>query len=311
MGSAFSLETGDVLEDSWKYDINVDWNGCRKFPPLPPPGEHPRLFFGKEEISQILARFTQSDLAEELKRMLGHCRRVLLNKLYPEGCVHFHGGRNRAPLPKEVVDKFFKVADFRHVSLLGAYVYGVIFDEPELCTKAKQFSIFYAEIVLRSREIALQDNVHTKPYDVWHSNKWDVGAQILFGGTSTALLYDIMFNDLSADEQDLMRKSITTIVKGRRPWGMGWASRRIQSNWAGYHGDLYTLTSVVAGEDGFDEEVDAMFSNLMVHYLDYGFYDSGHPIEDAYAMNLGLREGSLCFLAMARRGQNLFNHPRK
>jgi hypothetical protein len=69
------------------------------------------------------------------------------------------------------------------------------------------------------------------------------------------------------------------------------------------------MAAAIEGEEGYDSKLAPLYADLMQNYLSFGFYDSGHSVEDAYAMNVGLREGSLALLAMARRGENLFRHP--
>lgn len=321
MGSIICKESCEAFNESikqhknstsklpWYSNVQVDWNGCRKFPRLPAPGVHPRLFFTKDEIPAILARFTHCELGATLKQCLDHCRSHFLSRVYAH-IENVESGEVDNPTLRETIDQFFVTNEQRNVTMLGAYAYGVIYEDAELVEKAMRYTLFYARVILRSREIALEQDVKTKPYNVWHTNNWDVNIARLFGDTSFALLYDLMYNDLTGEEVKMFRKAITSAVSGRRGWGMGWPTRKIQSNWAAYHGDLLVLCAAVEEEEGFDREVFAVFSDLMAHYLDYAFYDSGHPIEDSYVLNLGFREGSICFLVMARRGHNIFNHPR-
>lgn len=115
-----------------------------------------------------------------------------------------------------------------------------------------------------------------------------------------------MYNELSDDERDLYRLAISTAISGRRAWGMGWSSRRAQSNWAPYHGGLLALASVIEGEEGEDKQVVLQYTELMNNFLDFSIHDSGHPVEDCYFLNLACREGSVAFMVMARRGWNVF-----
>ncbi len=69
------------------------------------------------------------------------------------------------------------------------------------------------------------------------------------------------------------------------------------------------MASAIEGEEGFEDTTHSNFENLLLQYMDHAIYSSGHPVEDAYALNFGFREGSFSLLAMARRGLNLFNHP--
>lgn len=294
----------------WYSDVETDSNGCRIFSCLPPAGVHPRLFFTPSEIPRIFRRFTHSEIGPALHNYLKACRDGFLKTNDLDSMPSLSKEEKHNPESRDTVDQFFKSDYNRNVNMLGAYAYGIIYDDPKLAEKAKRFAIFFSKVILKAHSLATKGDVREKPYDVWHNDGWNVSVQTLFGGTCFALLYDIMFNDMSEDEQSVVRKAITTAIRGRRGWGMGCPSRRIQSNWAAYHGDLYTLSAVVEGEEDADHDVHWLYEDLMIHYINFAFYDSGHPIEDAYALNLGLREGSLCFLAMARRGFNVFNHPR-
>lgn len=293
----------------WHSDVIVDKNGCRKLPQLPPPGQHPRLFFTSSEIPALSARFTHSEIGHILQGVLKSIERSFLNSYY--NSIDSLSHEELTKPSKTTIERFFTADDGRNVSLLAAFVSGFMNDDDVLVEKAKKAALFYARVILESKELADAHGYEETPFHVWKSNKWDLHIGWMFGGSSYALLYDLIYNDLSHYEKNLMRRAITSAVSGRRSWGMGWPGRKIQSNWAGYHGDLLALSAVVEGEEGFDQDVYNLFSELMVNFLEYGVYQSGHTVEDCYALNLGMREGSMAFLVMARRGHNVFNHPRK
>lgn len=294
----------------WFSDVETDWNGCRKFPRLPPPGEHPRLLFTKSEIPKLLARFSHTEIAPQLERILTGSAKDFLNR-YEKVTTSLPSEELQNPTSKETVQEFLKTDEHECTTFLSAYVYGLLNEDDSIMEKVKFMTIFHAKLILHSHHLATTMDCREKPFNIWHNKHWDLSVGWTVGGASYALLYDLIYNEIDEDQRNIIRKSITEAVKGRRSWGMGWPSRRIQSNWAPYHGDLLTLCAVTEGEVGFDSEVYALFSDLMVHFMDYAVYDSGHPIEDAYTLNLALREGSIAFLIMARRGHNLFNHPRK
>jgi hypothetical protein len=72
---------------------------------------------------------------------------------------------------------------------------------------------------------------------------------------------------------------------------MGFPSRRIQSNWSGYHGDLLVMWATIEGEEGFDRAAYNSFAAMMYNFFEFGVYESGHSVEVAYALNICLREG--------------------
>ncbi|KAI0561657.1 Chondroitin AC/alginate lyase [Gracilaria domingensis] len=311
-GFCKTIEDGKSQNNSglpWHSEVEVDWNGCRRFPALPPPGNHPRLFFTAEEIPGVLARFTHTEIGDELKSVLTNVKKAFLKQFYAK--LEDLSKEEVEKPSKATIEQFFTPDEIRNVGFLGTYVSGVLDDDAELIQKARNSVLFYAKVILESKNLSETEGFDEKPFNVWKSERWDLHIGWMFGGSSYALVYDLMFNILNEGERILIRKAITTAVKGRRSWGMDWPGRRIQSNWAAYHGDLLSLCAVVEGEEGFDQEVYNSFSELMVNFLDYAVYDSGHTVEDFYALNLGMREGSISFLVMARRGHNIFNHPRK
>lgn len=293
-------------EMPWYADVEVDEEGCRVFKPLPPVGEHPRLLFTREDIPGLAARHTHTYLKTVLKKTGDRNKSKLVE--YYEDFMQLDEDERANP-GRETLDKYF-VKDFaRNEAMLTSYIDAFVSHDEELMNKVKSVLLFYANILVKSCEMARAEGVKDKPYDIWHNTHYDMTTGFLFGGAAYALVYDLMYDILADDERALVRKSISLATSGRRAWGMGWPSRRIQSNWAPYHGDLMVMCAAIEGEEGFDKEVYDLFETLMVHYLDYSIYDSGHPIEDAYVPNLAFREGSIAFMVMARRGFNLFRHP--
>jgi hypothetical protein len=210
---------------------------------------------------------------------------------------------------REAVERFFTKDERRNEGFLTTYIQAFISSDGDLTKLVKEAVLFYARVIVASESLARGGNIKDKPYDIWHTTNWDMSTSFLFGGAAYALLYDLMFTSMSTSERALMRKSISLAVTGRRAWGMGWPARRIQSNWAPYQGDLLVLAAAIEGEEGADQQVIDLFQDMMMHFLDFSIYDSGHPVEDTYNPNLAFREGSMAFLAMARRGYNLFKKP--
>lgn len=309
MGAANCKEKCDALDISsspWYAEVEVDKNGCRKFARLPPPGTHPRLFFTEDEIPALIARFKHPKVGDKLMKVLGATVKVF--RAFAARVDELSEEERNSPTDGTIRD-FFMIDETRNTGLLGTLVWSFIEFDEALMMRVKDMVVFYCRVVTASREFALENEVMEKPFAFWHTKKWDVESPWLAGGSSFALMYDLLFNHMSEDERSIVRHSIALCCKGRKSWGVNWPARRIQSNWAPYNSQIYVMQSAIEDEEGFDDEVHSSYENLMIHYMDFGFHESGHPVEDAYAINLGLREGSYCMLAMARRGLNLFNHP--
>lgn len=292
----------------WYTEVKVDGQGCRKFAKLPPPGTHPRLFFTKEEIPALVARFKHSTVYDKLNKVLGATLKVY--RAYAERVGALSDAERENPT-ETTIRAFFVIDETRNSGLLGTLVWSFIENDTEMMMHVKDLVVFYCRVVLAARDFAWGNEITEKPFSFWHTKNWDVSAPWLSGGSSFALIYDLMYNDMTKEERDIVRGSIAACCKGRQTWGINYPARRVQSNWAPYNSQLYVLLSAIEDEEGFDEAAHSAFENIMINFMHFAFHDSGHPMEDAYAINLGLREGSYTMLAMARRGLNLFNHPSK
>ena len=270
-------------EHPWYEDVEVDELGCRVFPPTPPPGEHPRLLFTKEEIPFMLARLTHTHIGEQIIKGAQACSRQFKDS-HRRKYGHLSDEQKEYPT-REDVQILFKRDETRNIVWFSTLVYAVVTDNSILIDQVRFELLHYAKLILLSKQIAEDEGVKTEPFAIWHTNKFDLHTGQLFGGTAFALGYDLFFNDLSEDERSLYRSALASAVHKRRSWGMGWAPKRIQSNWAAYHGELLALCAAIEGEEGFDQEVYDLFEQLMRNYCQYAIYDSGHPIEDAYAVS--------------------------
>lgn len=256
-------------------DVAVDSNGCRKFAPLPPPGEHPRLFFTKEEIPQLYARIKSKPIWDKVHKVLGATMKVYL--AYSER-VDSLPEEERVNPGEQTIREFFVVDETRNTGLLGALCWGFIDDKPEIVDKVKQLVVFYSSVVRASREFARKNEVTEKPFDFWHCKSWDVSSPWLVGGCSFALMYDLLYNDMTEDERDVVRGSLADSCERRTSWGFDWPSRRIQSNWAPYNSQLYVLLSAIEDEQGYNDDAHWRFENLLIQYMDHAFHESGHPM---------------------------------
>jgi hypothetical protein len=299
----------DVSEVPWYSAGTVDGNGCRISPSLPPPGQHPRLFLTESEIPLVLARFScsQKGISGVLDKVTVTCLNAF--RLWYAQYSELPEPERTAP-SQDTVEKFFTEDATRGDIWLTCFIHGFRNGDQSLMDNVKDSILFYARIIIASSEIARGKNVRTKPFHIWHTKDFTVQISALLGSSGYATCYDIMYNFFTPGDAAIVRKSIALGAEGRRSWGMGFPTRRIQSNWSGYHGDLLVMCAAIEGEEGFDSKVYNEFADLMNNFFQFGIYDSGHTVEDAYAINLSLREGSYAMLALARRGYNFFRHPR-
>lgn len=265
----------------------------------------PKLLFTKEEIPHMIAQHTHT----HIKEFLGARRNQRSGKLQQYYAQFAElSDEERINPSREILDKYFIKDAERNQYWLLAYINGFIKDDADRMNMVKELVLFYSTIIIKSAKLAREEDIREDNCAMWTSKStfWDMTSSWLFGGIFFSVLYDLLHTDLSEDERSLMRTAISTAITSRRAWGMGWSPRRIQSNWAPYHGGLLAMAYAIEGEEGEDKDVVSQFSELMNTFLDFSVYESGHPIEDIYFVNLALREGSVAFMLMSRRGFNLF-----
>lgn len=273
--------SGILLQNAecpWYLNVEVDETGCRKFPALPPPGQHPRLFFTKDEIPMLAARFTGSSTFSRILRGSLEVSTRDFRNWYRRVQGEVDASEMKNP-SRKTVERFLVEDAARNDAWLLSFIYSFITQDDALMRDAVEAVVFYARVIINSEHIAKKENLKQKPFHIWHSDSFNVGHSFMLGGTAFAACYDLMWHQFSTEQVETVRKALSLATSGRRSWGMGFPARRTQSNWSGYHGDLYAMTAAIEGEDGFDREVFDLFEGLMLNFVSFAIYDSGHPVE--------------------------------
>lgn len=167
---------------------------------------------------------------------------------------------------------------------------------------------------------------HTRRFEV--SNEWNSG------GFNIALVYDVLYDRFTNEEQKIIRSAIAMYVLKKESWGNTVTSdrnspnaalhpHRIFSNWAMYHSNLFLANLAIESETGFDAYVtnvlqmenetgfnqglNTRFTIMIDAYMKHCFYPDGTTYEDGYSYFIALREGSLGLIAAHRRGLNVLD----
>jgi len=127
------------------------------------------------------------------------------------------------------------------------------------------------------------------------------------GGADFALAYDYLYDHMTSDERQVCRQALSEATKDLVPWGMGFPQGRAVSNWYGYHGEVGPMLLAIEGEEGFQSDQWERFRTAIRNWVEVQMYETGGANEDGYTANTSLREGQFTLLAMARRGENLFD----
>lgn len=239
---------------------------------------------------------------------------------------------------------FFMCAFWSSVSQKRAEMHGEVArflpsDIKDICVRA---TVAWSKIMLAHRAYycnpvcpTIKDGTNGH---VWNSSlRWEVQNDWYTASSGLALSYDILFYDMTPEQQMTVRSAIALLVLKRFSWGNSVISDRISpnavlhphrifSNWALYHSNLYLTnlaieketgfdvyaSSVLSaeGESGFNEGLNTRFIAMMKAYLAHSIYPDGSTFEDGYTYFIALREGTLGLLAAHRRGVPTIGTPR-
>ena len=284
----------------------------RSFAPVPPIGVHPRVLLSPQEMPDLKDRLLHTANGQNMMRLaeqqVEH-RRQLFTML---------GAFQPKTITKATLDEYFKPDESRNPVFLMAALLGIVHDRPEMKHLAIGAIVGYSNLILKSRELDEDDaepkNALTTSTSsntsLWHSHHWDVSTGWLFGGPGLALTYDLLYNDMTPAQRDTVRSGISAATSHRRSWGLGEEDTRAVSNWTLYHGHLMVMALAIEGEPGYDAALYPLWTKLSRAYLHHAFTAAGANAEDSYPLGTSFRDSASMFVAMARRGDNLFLDPR-
>ena len=288
--------------------VEVDDRGARKTRGAPAPGVHPRVFFTEEEIPDLKRRMNESWVGQNMTTIVeGELKRRRASwEAFAELDLS-------DPTPEQVAE-YFKPDPKRNVLWGCCAVLAIARDDVELRELMIDTISNYARIVLASKEMALVTDLNgetgkvlNERFKVWRENDFGTKPRWSIGDTGIAVCYDLLYNDMTPKQRDIVRKAIAVGIKGRSPWGVGNPRGRAISNFYGYQsGELYVLQSAIEGEKGYDKGAHEGIRQVLIDYWEVGFTPNGACHEDLYGPTLGLREGTRGFAALAKRGYNAF-----
>ncbi|HEY3378963.1 MAG TPA: hypothetical protein VGL77_15865 [Armatimonadota bacterium] len=121
--------------------------------------------------------------------------------------------------------------------------------------------------------------------------------------------YDFAYNFMTDAQRNTVRAVIAKATAGKKSHGMDMPAHARSYNWMPAGTELTLLALCIEGEPGYDPNVYRQTVPLMTDFLTYGIYPSGTPTEGTHYYNFGMDHGAQTLLAMAKRGDVLFNHP--
>jgi hypothetical protein len=288
-------------------NVNVDSNGTRILSKVPPVGVHPRIYFSPEDMPEIKERY----LSSQMGQVIGDIIQKQFKGSKP--ALEQFAALDLSDPMVEQIQQYFRSDEGRNIQW-GMYSFDAVMrNNAQLKQLMIKVITNYARLILASKEKALGGEVKGwtgdvlgKVFNVWKNDSFDVSVSWTFGAAGYAVSYDLLYNDMTPQQQQIVRKAIAAATQGRRSHGMGAPQGRAVSNHYGYHGDLAVMLAAIEGEPGYDAQTYKNIEQVLTDYFEVGFEQAGACHEDLYGPNLGLRAGSQGLMALARRGNNLF-----
>ncbi|HEY3379276.1 MAG TPA: hypothetical protein VGL77_17495, partial [Armatimonadota bacterium] len=260
------------------------WDGPT-FSPPPAPGVHPRVLISPSDLPAVRARLENTACG---RRVIGGIRGWISGSLFNDKTL----GKTYAALV---------AGDGNALQLAGSdWWRGNI----SLALSLEAFDCWLRDDAVRGKNVAAAlvtyNNICGGVYKVNNVPNADF---------SMGLCYDFAYNFMNDAQRDAVRAVIAKATAGKKSHGMDMPAYARSYNWMPHGTQLAVFALCIEGETGYDQEVYRQTVPLMQDFFTYGIYPSGTPTEGTHYFNYGMSYGAHTLVAMAKRGDYLFNHP--
>lgn len=283
-------------------DIATNAGGVRVFSAVPPVGVHPRVLLSPEDLPSWREHVSKTYRGSKFFETRFESSRIDRLLAIEPGATD-----------EELLAAYPHADPGSNHHLLFATLDAVYHDDDERGRELGGAVANFARVVLARRidvekwgqraenigGVAGLDGIPTGLGELWYR-----------GGVDFALAYDFLHNWMTPDDRAVCREALSAATKDLVSWGMGFPKGRAISNWYGYHGSLGPMILAIEGEPGYRPDQWNRFRTMMRNFFEVHFYETGGSVEDGYSVNTALREGQFSLIAMARRGENLYDTPR-
>ncbi len=301
-------------------DIVFNFTDTRNIEHAPPIGEHPRLYFGTDELPEVKSRMNNTTSGQKAMEQI-HAYTTLLHKGYSNGGTYNHNAD-------------YGLDDFgnRHIDNAGKWDSHEIYydlvggeataldgvDNKRRYLLASVMALEAYECLIRAGEndpdtgLDYDDRAADLAIAMAHWASLVIGDPDLswsnyqfFGGEHMAFCYDLNFNAMTNAQQDLVREALAATIPEHPRYGSETEPYATTSNWVGLNTFELLTNLAIEGEEGYDFNLTVEYMRSYYAFLTYGWYESGTPYE-----GLGKNYQFVgALVAAAKRGYSLLGHP--
>jgi hypothetical protein len=323
------------LDDFGSRPVTFDPTGVRQLRPAPPPGVHPRILFGPDDLADVRARVRETRCGQQAwKHIL--CWTEAMKGRYDDAADYarpdrFKGGFGglRGPVPLFRLGAPAPAKGAKYVrSEPAAALWAALADG-----SAREFPAYYwntlsleafrclidddaagsaaaagAMLTMLRLDQAKRDSDRKAQQAKKPGEPLPPPAQPV-GGFQLAFAYDFLFNRMTPAQRAEVQAELAATTWSHDNYGTFNTAESSRSNWATFSYWLFQVLAI-EGEPGFNElKVRGMYRGWR-NLLTYGWFQSGATYEGEAKNQLGM-DGVILFAMRARQYgfDNLAAHP--
>ena len=299
----------------------IDWNtdGLREIVHAPAEGVHPRIFFGPSELAGIQNKLQNTASGQAIFGQI-HAFTTLLNlgvsaySQQAEYALDEHYNR-------WVGNAGHWNANTEYEKLINgdATVWdGLDIKRKHITACMMSLEAFECLVMTGHSDPDTEENYADRAADLatamafWATmaiNDPEVNSESNnfnnFGGMHMAIAYDLHFNSMTTEQQDLVRAALVKTIPDAPRHGGDMQAYANASNWSTLNGFEIIPNLAIEGEPGYKAELTEKWMRMQHNFITYGWYPSGAGLE-----GLGKNyQYVTTLIACAKRGYSLLAHP--